>query len=79
MMNPAKLLAFRKQWGEFEQRHPKFVMFLGAVIKNGVGEGSIIEMKITLPDGRVMESNMKVSAEDMEMLKTVGELGPGMM
>ena len=27
MFNPAKILQFRKDWGEFEKRHPKFVLF----------------------------------------------------
>jgi len=75
MFNPAKILQFRNDWGAFEQRHPKFVMFLGAIMKNGVGEGSVIDIKITLPDGRVMESNLKVSPEDVEFLKNVGEMG----
>ena len=44
-------------------------------MKNGVGEGSVIDIKITLPDGRELESNLKVSAEDVEFLKNVGELG----
>ncbi len=75
MFNPAKILQFRKDWGEFEKRHPKFVLFIGAIMKNGIGEGSVIDIKITLPDGRELESNLKVSAEDVEFLKNVGELG----
>ncbi len=75
MFNPAKLLKFRDEWGKFEERHPKFAMFLGAVMKSGVSEGSTIEIKITYPDGHVLESNLKVMPEDVEFLKTVGELG----
>ena len=75
MFNPVKLLKFREGWGAFEQRHPKFVLFLGAIMKSGVGEGSVIEIKVTYPDGRELESNLKVTAEDVEFLKAVGEMG----
>ena len=75
MFNPAKLLQFKSEYGKFEARHPKFVLFMGAIMKSGVPEGSVIEMKITYPDGREMESNLKVTAEDAEFLKSVGEMG----
>ena len=73
MVNPAKLLKFRKEWGEFENRHPKFVRFIMTIARNGILEGSIIEIKVTAPDGTVTESNMRVSAEDMEMVKGLQE------
>lgn len=73
MVNPAKLLKFRKEWGEFEERHPKFVRFIMTIARNGILEGSIIEIKVTAPDGTVTESNMRVSAEDMEMVKGLQE------
>ncbi len=69
MINPAKLLQFRKEWGEFEVRHPKFVRYIMSIARNGIQEGSIIEIKVTSPDGTAIETNMKVSAEDVEMVK----------
>jgi hypothetical protein len=39
------------------------------IARNGVQEGSIIEIKVTSPDGTAIETNMKVSAEDVEMVK----------
>ena len=75
MINPASLLSFRKDWGEFEKRHPKFVLFLKAAFQSGIGEGSVIDISVTLPDGRKLESNMKISAEDVEFLKKMGDLG----
>lgn len=75
MMNPAKLLQLKSEWGKFEARHPKFVLFFGAIMKSGISEGSVIDIKVTFPDGKELESNMKVSAEDVEFLKKVGEMG----
>ena len=75
MFNPLKVMKFREDWGKFEERHPKFVLFLGAIMKSGIGEGSVIDIKVTFPDGRELESNLKVTPEDVEFLKNVGELG----
>ena len=75
MMNPMKLLQFRDEWVKFEGRHPKFCMFLGAIMKSGIPEGSVMEIKITYPDGKELESNLKVAPEDVEFLKSIGEMG----
>lgn len=75
MINPMKLMKFKDSWKAFEERHPKFVKFIMAVMNSGVGEGTIVDVKITLPDGREIASNMKVSAEDVEFLKGIGEMG----
>ena len=70
MFNPAKLMSFKKDWDGFQQRHPKFVKFAIAVAQSGVSEGSIIEVKVTTPDGKEMESNMKLSQEDIDFIKS---------
>lgn len=74
MFNPAKLLQFRNDWTAFQGRHPKFVSFLVAVVQSGVPEGSIIEMKVTTPDGKEMESNMRLSQEDIDFVKGFKDL-----
>jgi len=73
MFNPFKVLQFRKDWGAFEERHPKFTAFLGAMFKYGLSEGCVIDIKITLPDGKELESNLRVTEEDMEMLNNLGK------
>lgn len=74
MFNPASILQFRKDWGDFEQRHPKFVTFLGTMFKTGIQEGSVVEIAITLPDGRKVESNMKISEEDLQFMRNIGNM-----
>lgn len=68
-MNPAMLLSFKKKWDEFSVRHPKFVAFLGTLKNKGLDEGSIIDVAITLPNGEKYQSNIKLTAEDVEMIK----------
>ncbi|MCQ2518350.1 MAG: hypothetical protein MJ119_06250 [Lachnospiraceae bacterium] len=70
MVNPAQLLQFKKKWDEFSGRHPKFVQFIQACAAGGIGTDSIIAVTVTLPDGNVIQSNMKVTEEDVEMLKS---------
>lgn len=74
MFNPASILQFRKDWGEFEERHPKFVTFLGALFKSGISEGSVVEITVTLPDGKKLESNMRISDKDLEFMKNIGNM-----
>ena len=73
-MNPAMLFTLKKKIEEFQGRHPKFAMFIQDLMKSGVGEGSIIDVSVTLPNGQVLKSNMKVSAEDVELIKDLGSM-----
>lgn len=74
MVNPAKLLKFRNEWTNFQGRHPKFVSFLIAVVQCGLPEGSIIEIKVTTPEGKEMESNLRLTQEDIDFVKGFQEL-----
>ncbi|MBQ2183754.1 MAG: hypothetical protein II399_03890 [Lachnospiraceae bacterium] len=69
MVNPAALLTFKKKWDEFSGRHPRFVSFLGALKNQGITEGSIIDMKVTMPNGEVFQSNIKLTPEDIELIR----------
>ena len=69
MVNPAALLTLKKKWDEFSSRHPKFVSFLGALKNQGITEGSIIDMKVTMPNGEVFQSNIKLTPEDIELIR----------
>ena len=69
MVNPAALLTFKKKWEEFSLRHPRFVSFLGALKSQGIAEGSVIDMKVTMPNGEVFQSNIKLTKEDIELIR----------
>lgn len=45
-----------------------------AVYQNGIKEGSIIEINVTTPDGQSLSSNLKISAEDMELIEQLKNL-----
>lgn len=74
IQNPAAILQMMNLWSRFQNNHPKFPKFLSAVVRNGIREGSIIEIKVTTADGESFDSNLKVNADDMEMIEQIKSL-----
>lgn len=74
IQNPAAILQMMNLWSRFQNNHPKFPRFLSAVVRNGIKEGSIIEIKVTTEDGESYDSNLKVNADDMEMIEQLKKL-----
>lgn len=70
-INPMKLLELKNLWSAFTKRHPKFPQFLSVVQQAGIPEGTIIEVQITSPDGKTFTSNMKVTSEDIDAVKSL--------
>lgn len=58
----------KRAWDAFTTNHPKFPAFLNAVKAKGIKEGSVIAIKITGPEGESIETNIKVKAEDMQLM-----------
>ncbi|MBO5207986.1 MAG: hypothetical protein J6B68_01435 [Lachnospiraceae bacterium] len=72
--NPAAIFQMMNIWNKFKQNHPKFPKFMTAVYQNGIKEGSIIEINVTTADGQSLNSNLKISAEDMELIEQLKNL-----
>ena len=62
-------------WKRFSEGHPRFAAFLGAVKREGLSEGTIIEVRVTTPEGKDLVSNLRLSAEDMELYRSLTEMG----
>ena len=73
-INPLKLLQLKNAWDQFTGRHPKFPAFLKAMTKGAITEGSILEITVTTADGRVISSNLKITAEDMALVDELKEI-----
>ncbi len=67
--NPANLLKIQEAWRKFAGNHPKFPLFVDALRQKGVSEDTVIEVSITRPDGTKLETNLKVTEEDMELFE----------
>lgn len=71
-MNPMMLMKLKGMLEGFQQRHPRVQPFLRDAAGR-IQEGTVIEMTVTGPDGHSITSNIRVSAEDMELLRQAKE------
>ena len=69
-MNLGNLMQLKNSWTTFTQNHTKFPKFLQAA-STAVKEDTLIEIKITTAEGKVIETNLKVKASDIELVKNL--------
>ena len=67
-MNPMMLLQLQKRMGLFQEDHPKVMPFMQAVGNMAIEEGTVFAVKVTTADGKVLESNIKLTANDIETI-----------
>ena len=67
MMDFTGLLKFKGAWDTFTQNHPKFVPFMQAVGREAIEDGTIIEVKVTSPEGKEYNTNMKITQSDLDL------------
>ena len=68
-MNPLDMMKFSGLWSTFTANHPKFPKFIAAASRKGVlAEGS------TTPDGETLETNLKVTASDLELIQQIKKM-----
>ncbi len=70
-MNIPDFMKLKNAWDTFTNDHPKFPMFLNAVMASGIKEGTIVAVSVTQPDGKVIDTNIKVTAADLELFETL--------
>lgn len=66
--NFMRIFELKKLWDRFVQNHPRLPLFGGAVARQAIREGSIIEISVTTAEGQNLVTNLKISADDMELL-----------
>ena len=67
MMDFTGLLKSKGAWDTFTQNHPKFVPFMQAVGREAIEDGTIIEVKVTSPEGKEYNTNMKITQSDLDL------------
>ena len=73
-MNPTMLFKMKGMWDRFTRNHPKFPLFLRAAQQKGIQEGTILAVSITTPAGEKLETNLRVTAEDMQLFEELKKL-----
>ena len=74
MNNFGAIMQLQQAWKTFTDNHPKFPLFMNAA-RGTLREGTVVDFKITTPEGRVLESNLKLTASDLEMLEMLRNMG----
>lgn len=74
-MNPIAMMRIKNLMEKFKENHPKVPLFFAAAA-GCVGEGSIIEINVQTADGRSICTNMKVTADDLELMEAMKEMLP---
>lgn len=74
MMNPMMLMQMKGMLDEFKRNHPKVPMFFSAAAQS-IGEGSIIEITVTSPEGKKICTNMKVTESDLRLVEQMKSMG----
>ncbi len=70
-MDFSSIMKVKGAWDTFTRNHPKFMPFMQAVGREAVGEGTIIEVKVVSPEGKEFNTNMKLTASDMELFSQI--------
>lgn len=80
MINPMKLMKIKNSWETFIQNHPRFPLFISALKQSyqdgnpAITEGTVIDLNITMPDGRTMATNVKLTESDLELFREIVEM-----
>lgn len=74
MPNPADIMKLMGMKNKFESSHPKFVSFIKDVASRGISEGDILEVTITRADGEKTTANLRVTADDVQMVEDIKNL-----
>ena len=72
-INPLKIMQLKEGWSRFNSRHPRLAPFFQAVQARALKEGTVIEIKVTTPEGQSLISSIRLSAEDMELYRQAAD------
>lgn len=70
------IMKIKGMWDTFTRNHPKFPMFMQAVQRRGIPEGTVLEVSVKYPDGQVMDTNIRVTQSDLELVNTLRQMQP---
>ncbi len=72
--NPLAMMKFKDLLSTFSAEHPKFTAFLAAAGEGVSQEGAQLDIKVTTVDGRVLQSNLKVTENDIKLIEALKSL-----
>jgi len=73
MPNIGAMMKLPGMWKKFSENHPRFTAFLNTA-PSFTGEGTVIDIAITDANGKKIETNLKLDAEDMKLFNELKEM-----
>lgn len=73
-MNPMEMMKLGERFRIFQSQHPRAIAFVQDVAANAIQEGTIMELKVTMPDGKERITNIKLTADDLETIRIMKNL-----
>jgi hypothetical protein len=67
MMDFSAVMKIKDAWDTFSGNHPKLLPFMQAVNREAISDGTIIEIKVTSPQGKEYNTNMKITQSDLDL------------
>ncbi len=67
-INPLALMKMKERMHIFQQEHPKVGPFFSMLREKAVSEGSVVELKVTTPEGEEYVTNIRLTANDVETI-----------
>lgn len=74
MFDFTSVMKIKSAWDTFSRNHPKFMPFMQAVGREAIGDGTIIEIKVTSPEGKEFNTNMKLTQSDLDLFAQMQKL-----
>ena len=76
-MNPIAMMQAAGRIKLFKEQHQKALAFIRSVSEGDLREGSVIEVKVTTPEGKESVSNIKLTKDDIETFNLIknGQIG----
>ncbi len=72
-MNPMAMMKIKPLLEKFRDNHPKVPMFFAASA-GSIREGSVIELSVQAPDSNPICTNIRVTADDIELINLFREM-----
>lgn len=71
MFDFSSVMKIKSAWDTFSRNHPKFMPFMQAVGREAIGDGTIIEIKVTSLEGKEFNTNMKLTQSDLDLFAQI--------
>ena len=73
-MDFGSVMKIKQAWDSFTANHPKFPGFMNALRSRGIQPDDIIAISVKGPDGKTLETNVKVTASDLELFEMLKDM-----